>query len=101
MPNAEPYSVAWDRSNATAGIGKVVAPCAFVVALDTRSPVLPVSLRGTREALVARGLRSRRGARVVVTIHPALGPEPYASMSPKAGREALLEDARASIARGL
>lgn len=74
---------------------------AFVVALDTRSPVLPVSLRGTREALVARGLRSRRGARVVVTIHPALGPEPYASMSPKAGREALLEDARASIARGL
>jgi 1-acyl-sn-glycerol-3-phosphate acyltransferase len=74
----------------------------FVLALDVGAPVLPISIRGTRDVLRSHGLRSRRGVEVTVTIHPPIETAPLAaSLEPKAAREALLEQVRRAIASGL
>jgi 1-acyl-sn-glycerol-3-phosphate acyltransferase len=73
----------------------------FVLSLQTGAPVLPVSLRGTRDALRAKDLRSRKGAQVFVTIHPAIDPARFADLPEKEARAALAEEVRRAIASGL
>jgi 1-acyl-sn-glycerol-3-phosphate acyltransferase len=66
---------------------------AFYLALESGLPILPVTLSGTRAALAAKGLRSRHGADVRVTIHAKIDPRPYAARG-KEGRDALMEEVR-------
>ncbi len=49
----------------------------FHLALGTGARILPVSIDGTREALVARGFRVRNGANVRVTVHPPVNPKEF------------------------
>ena len=72
----------------------------FNLAIEMGLPILPVSVDGTRHALPPDAARSIPGARVRVRIFPALEPKSYAERG-KAGRDALMEDVRAAIARGL
>jgi 1-acyl-sn-glycerol-3-phosphate acyltransferase len=62
---------------------------AFYLALEARLPILPVTLVGTRDALEAKGVRSRAGARVRVTLHPKIDPTPFAERG-KPGRNELM-----------
>lgn len=76
----------------------------FVLAIDAHAPILPITLRGTRDALRARGSRSRKHARVDVVIHPAIETEAYRDASgvvTKEARERLVAAVRAAIASGL
>ncbi len=73
----------------------------FHIALDTKAPILPITIRGTREALRAKGMRSRAGVEVQVTIHPPIDPGRFAGMDRKAARNALLADVRKAIASAL
>jgi 1-acyl-sn-glycerol-3-phosphate acyltransferase len=73
---------------------------AFYLALEALLPILPVTLRGTRNALPAKGLRSVDGARVDVTIHPGVDPAPYVARG-KPGRSELMEDVRRALESGL
>lgn len=66
---------------------------AFYLALEALLPILPVTLDGTRQALAAKGVRSRHGARVHVTIHPKIDPTPFAARGRK-GRDELMEHLR-------
>jgi 1-acyl-sn-glycerol-3-phosphate acyltransferase len=72
----------------------------FNLALDARLPILPVTLRGTRDVLLAKGLRSQPGAHVVVTIHAPIDPMPYANDG-RDGRDRLMADVRAALESGL
>lgn len=73
----------------------------FNLALDVGLPVLPIALRGTRDALPAESVRSRTDAAVRVTILPALDTASYAAMPGKTGRDRLMDDVRAAIESGL
>lgn len=73
----------------------------FVIAVETGTPVLPVSIAGTREVLPAHGRRSRAGVEVFVTIHPPVDPKRWADKDPKHARDALLAEVRTAIASGL
>lgn len=73
----------------------------FVIAVDTGTPILPVSIAGTREVLPAHGRRSRAGVEVFVTIHPPVDPKRWADKDPKQARDALLAEVRTAIASGL
>ncbi|MBX3233505.1 MAG: 1-acyl-sn-glycerol-3-phosphate acyltransferase [Labilithrix sp.] len=73
----------------------------FVLAVEAGVPVLPVSIAGTREVLRAKGMLSRSGVEVFVTIHPPVDPRRWADKEPKAARDALSAEVRASIASGL
>lgn len=66
---------------------------AFYLALEARLPILPVTLQGTRNALEAKGVRSRAGAHVRVTIHPKIDPTPFAARG-KRGRDELMKHLR-------
>jgi 1-acyl-sn-glycerol-3-phosphate acyltransferase len=66
---------------------------AFYLAFEAGLPILVVTLSGTRDALAAKGLRSRPGVDVRVTIHAKIDPRPYAARG-KRGRDALLEEVR-------
>ena len=66
---------------------------AFYLAFEAGLPILPVTLRGTRDALPAKGLRSTAGARVVATIHPSIDPRPYSARG-KGGRDQLMKEVR-------
>lgn len=68
----------------------------FVLAIETGAAILPISLRGTRDALTAKGLRSVPGARVTVTIHPPIDPNKYDGEK-KGARDRLMADVRAAI----
>ena len=72
----------------------------FNLALEAQLTVLPVTLRGTRDVLLAKGLRSSPGARVDVTIHAPIDPAPYAREG-RAGRDRLMADVRAALQSGL
>src|SRR5579859_1231322 len=52
---------------------------AFYLAFEAGMPILPVTLRGTSQALPAKGIRSVAGAHVVATIHPSIDPRPYSA----------------------
>lgn len=73
----------------------------FVIAVETGTPILPVSIAGTREVLPAHGRRSRAGVEVYVTIHPPVDPKRWADKDPKQARDALLAEVRTAIASGL
>ncbi len=73
----------------------------FVLALATGAPILPVSIRGTRDVLRAKGVLSKPGVEVFVTIHPPVDPARFSHLSPKAARDALAEEVRRAIASGL
>jgi 1-acyl-sn-glycerol-3-phosphate acyltransferase len=73
---------------------------AFHLAFEAELPILPVTLSGTRDALPAKGVRSRGGAHVHVTIHPHIEPAPYIAMGKK-GRDVLMEDLRRVLEQGL
>jgi 1-acyl-sn-glycerol-3-phosphate acyltransferase len=66
---------------------------AFYLALEARLPILPVTLRGTRDVLPAHGVRSTAGATVHVVVHDRIDPAPYAERG-KPGRAALMSDVR-------
>jgi 1-acyl-sn-glycerol-3-phosphate acyltransferase len=72
----------------------------FQLALDTGWPVLPVTLKGTRDVLRAKGVRSVPGAKVIVSLHPVIDPKPYLELGKK-GREALMANVRTSIESAL
>jgi len=73
---------------------------AFYLAFEAGLPILPVTLSGTRDAHPAKGLRSRAGAIVHVTIHPHLDPRPYVARG-RLGRRALMNDVRSAIESAL
>jgi 1-acyl-sn-glycerol-3-phosphate acyltransferase len=73
---------------------------AFYLAFEARLPILPVTLRGTRDALAARGLRSIPGANVRVTLHPHLDPAPYVARG-KRGRQDLMAEVRGLVEKAL
>lgn len=72
----------------------------FNLALEALFPILPVTLRGTRDVLLAKGLRSQPGARVDVTIHAPIDPTPYVGEG-RGGRDRLMADVRAALESGL
>jgi 1-acyl-sn-glycerol-3-phosphate acyltransferase len=73
----------------------------FVLSLRTGVPIMPVTIRGTHNALRAHGLRSRRGVDVGVTIHPMIDPKRFAHLEFKEGRDALSTAVRRAIESGL
>jgi 1-acyl-sn-glycerol-3-phosphate acyltransferase len=73
----------------------------FALAVDAGLPILPVAIKGTRDALAADGVRSTPGAHVRVTLFPPVDPKDYAGRDKKGGRDALAEDVRRTIASGL
>jgi 1-acyl-sn-glycerol-3-phosphate acyltransferase len=73
----------------------------FNLALEAGLRLLPITLRGTRDILPAKGTRSRTHARVRVTIHPPIDAKEYAREGGKQGREALMERVRAALESGL
>jgi 1-acyl-sn-glycerol-3-phosphate acyltransferase len=76
----------------------------FQLALETLQPVLPVTLRGTRDVLPAKGARSYEGAHVTVTIHAPLDPKGYVGESDadwKNGRKRMMSEVRTILEAGL
>jgi 1-acyl-sn-glycerol-3-phosphate acyltransferase len=74
----------------------------FALALDAGLPILPVAIKGTRDALVADGVRSTPGAKVRVTLFAPIDPSTYsANNEPKVAREKLMADVRRVIESGL
>jgi 1-acyl-sn-glycerol-3-phosphate acyltransferase len=73
---------------------------AFHLAFEAGLPILPLTLRGTRDVLAAQGVRSISGAQVHVTIHEKIDPTPYTKRGKK-GRTDLMEEVRRSIESGL
>ncbi len=73
---------------------------AFYLAFEAGLPILPVTLRGTRNVLTADGLRSNAGAEVRVTIHAKIDPHPYAERQ-NVGRQDLMETVRRVLESGL
>jgi 1-acyl-sn-glycerol-3-phosphate acyltransferase len=73
----------------------------FVLAMEAGLPILPVAIRGTRDALRADGVRSTRGAKVTVTVFPSVHPADYGGADFKSERLRLMEDVRRTIASGL
>lgn len=73
---------------------------AFYLAFEAGLPILPVTLRGTRDALPAKGVRSTAGARVRVTIHAHIDPRPYAARG-KRGRDELMAEVRSTLESAL
>jgi 1-acyl-sn-glycerol-3-phosphate acyltransferase len=69
----------------------------FMIAIATGAPILPISIQGTRNVLRAKGVRSRAGVEVSVTIHPAIETRQVAER----GRDALIEAVRHAIESGL
>jgi len=72
----------------------------FYLAFESKLPVLPVSLSGTRDALGASALLSSYGARVRVTIGPPIDTATYLAQG-KPGRDRLMIAVKEAIASGL
>jgi 1-acyl-sn-glycerol-3-phosphate acyltransferase len=73
---------------------------AFYLAFEASLPILPVTLRGTRDVLAARGVLSNAGAEVRVTIHEHIDPAPYAARG-NDGRNELMQRVRDVLESGL
>jgi 1-acyl-sn-glycerol-3-phosphate acyltransferase len=73
---------------------------AFYLAFEAGLPILPVTLKGTRDVLAAKGVASHAGASVKVTIHEKIDPRPYTERG-KDGREALMNEVRRAIESAL
>jgi 1-acyl-sn-glycerol-3-phosphate acyltransferase len=73
---------------------------AFYLAFEALLPILPVTLRGTRDVLAAHGVLSVAGAAVTVTIHERIDPTPYAARGAD-GRQELMNHLRDVLASAL
>jgi 1-acyl-sn-glycerol-3-phosphate acyltransferase len=76
----------------------------FVLAVDLGVPILPITIKGTRNALPAKGLWSTPGVAVDVFIHPVIETTTCAGLDAhhaKAARDALISEVRKSIASAL
>lgn len=75
----------------------------FVLALDTGLPILPVSIRGTRNVLPKGRMRTTRGVSVDVTFHPSIDVTPFQKKdgNPNDGRDALMANVRTAIGSAL
>ena len=73
---------------------------AFYLAFEAGLPILPVTLKGTRDVLTAKGVVSHFGAHVRVTLHEKIEPRPYTERG-KTGRADLMEEVRRVIESGL
>ncbi len=69
----------------------------FILALDTKTRILPITIEGTRHVLRPHTGRVRRGHRVDVTFHPPIDPVPYGFER----RDELVSRVRATIASAL
>jgi len=70
----------------------------FHIALDMKMPVLPITIRGTREVLRANAMRSRPGVEVELTIHAPIDMNDFQGMDRRSARDALMERVRTAIA---
>ena len=78
----------------------------FVLALDMEAPILPITIKGTRDVLPAHGMFSRRGVEVHVTIHAPIDTSPFKARSngrgdAKIARDDLMKEVRLAIASAL
>jgi len=73
----------------------------FMIALASGAPILPITIRGTRDILRAKGMRSRRGAEVTVTIHAPIDIARFGDGDRKKQRDDLIEEVRRVIASAL
>ncbi len=71
----------------------------FLVAQQTGTPILPITLRGTRDVLPSHSAVPIRGVDVDVVVHPAI--EVPREEDAKHAREDLMERTRAAIASAL
>ena len=71
----------------------------FALAMDAGLVILPVTISGTRDILVAQGVRSIPGAHVKITFHKTIDATRFSKG--KAGREKLMEEVRAAIESAL
>jgi 1-acyl-sn-glycerol-3-phosphate acyltransferase len=69
----------------------------FHMAVDTGARILPITIVGTRNALLARGRTVTNGAQVLLTVHPPIDPKSY----PPERRDELVEDVRKAISSKL
>lgn len=72
----------------------------FMIAMKMGAPILPITIRGTRDSLPAKGMLSKAGVEVHVTIHPPI-PIPPNLSNERAARDALIHDVRAAIESAL
>ncbi|MEO7112175.1 MAG: lysophospholipid acyltransferase family protein [Polyangiaceae bacterium] len=70
----------------------------FALAMDAGLTILPVTISGTRDILVAKGIRSIPGAHVTITFHEPIDATQFKG---KSGREKLMVEVRAAIASAL
>lgn len=70
----------------------------FALAMDAGLMILPVTISGTRDILIAKGVRSKHNAHVTITFH---APIDATKFSGKNGREKLMEEVRGTIASAL
>jgi 1-acyl-sn-glycerol-3-phosphate acyltransferase len=73
----------------------------FNLALEAGLRILPVTLRGTRDILPAKGARSSKNAHVRAMIHEPIDAVPYATKGLKQGREELMRLVRTALESGL
>jgi 1-acyl-sn-glycerol-3-phosphate acyltransferase len=73
---------------------------AFYLAFEAGLPILPVTLKGTRDVLAAKGVVSHAGVHVRVALHEKIDPKPYTERG-KQGRTDLMDEVRRAIASGL
>jgi 1-acyl-sn-glycerol-3-phosphate acyltransferase len=73
----------------------------FMIALATGAPILPITVRGTRDILRAKGMRSRRGVEVTVTIHEPIDVSRFRGGEKKQQRDELIEEVRRVIGSAL
>jgi 1-acyl-sn-glycerol-3-phosphate acyltransferase len=77
---------------------------AFYLAFEAGLPILPVTLKGTRDVLTAKGVVSHAGAQVRVVVHPKIDPRPFideAKDRRNGGRTALMDEVRRVIESAL
>jgi 1-acyl-sn-glycerol-3-phosphate acyltransferase len=70
----------------------------FALAMDAGLTILPVTVNGTRDILVAKGIRSIPGAHVTITFHAPIDATQFKG---KGGREKLMAEVRAAIESAL
>jgi 1-acyl-sn-glycerol-3-phosphate acyltransferase len=78
----------------------------FVLALEMEAPILPITIKGTRDVLPSHGMLSRKGVEVHVTIHAPIETSPFRAQSGtnsdgNVARDALMTEVRNAIASAL
>ncbi|MCL2778586.1 MAG: 1-acyl-sn-glycerol-3-phosphate acyltransferase [Polyangiaceae bacterium] len=73
----------------------------FALAVDLGVSILPITIKGTRNALPAKSLLSTAGVAVDVFIHPMVETATFAGLDAQGARSALLSEVRKSIASAM